>query len=147
MTTASDIISKYQRSSEIAGDIVSLGNDLGVDPMFVADLIYFESKFDSAAKNLAGSGATGLIQFMPSRAKALGTTTQELAKMTAKEQMKYVKKYFSADNLGAGNLKKLRDNPTRQNLNMAVFYPKGIGQDPSTEHHENTKLKIQVLKP
>jgi len=133
MTTASDIISKYQKSSEIAEDIVSLGNDLGVDPMFVADLIYFESKFDPAAKNLAGSGATGLIQFMPPRAKALGTTTEELAKMTAKEQMKYVKKYFSADNLGAGNLKKLRDNPTRQNLNMAVFYPKGIGQDPSTE--------------
>lgn len=133
MTTTSDIISKYQKSSEIAEDIVSLGNDLGVDPMFVADLIYFESKFDPAAKNLAGSGATGLIQFMPPRAKALGTTTEELAKMTAKEQMKYVKKYFSADNLGAGNLKKLRDNPTRQNLNMAVFYPKGIGQDPSTE--------------
>jgi len=133
MTTASDIISKYQRSSEIAEDIVSLGNDLGVDPMFVADLIYFESKFDPAAKNLAGSGATGLIQFMPPRAKALGTTTEELAKMTAKEQMKFVKKYFSADNLGAGNLKKLRDNPTRQNFNMAVFYPKGIGQDPSTE--------------
>ncbi len=133
MTTASDIISKYQKSSEIAEDIVSLGNDLSVDPMFVADLIYFESKFDPAATNLAGSGATGLIQFMPSRAIALGTTTEELAKMTAKEQMKYVKKYFSADNLGAGNLKKLRDNPTRQNFNMAVFYPKGIGQDPSTE--------------
>ena len=133
MTTTSDIISKYQKSSEIAEDIVSLGNDLGVDPMFVADLIYFESKFDPAAKNLAGSGATGLIQFMPSRAEALGTTTEKLAKMTAKEQMEYVKKYFSADNLGAGNLKKLRDNPTRHNLNMAVFYPKGIGQDPSTE--------------
>ena len=133
MTTTSDIISKYQKSSEIAEDIVSLGNDLGVDPMFVADLIYFESKFDPAATNLAGSGATGLIQFMPSRAEALGTTTEKLAKMTAKEQMEYVKKYFSADNLGAGNLKKLRDNPTRHNLNMAVFYPKGIGQDPSTE--------------
>ena len=133
MTTTSDIISTYPKSSEIAEDIVSLGNDLGVNPMFVADLIYFESKFDPAAKNLAGSGATGLIQFMPSQAKALGTTTEELAKMTSKEQMKYVKKYFSADNLGAGNLKKLRDNPTRQNLNMAVFYPKGIGQDPSTE--------------
>ena len=133
MTTTSDIISKYRKASEIAEDIVSLGNDLGVDPMFVADLIYFESKFDPAAKNLAGSGATGLIQFMPFRAKALGTTTEKLAKMTAKEQMKYVKKYFSADNLGAGNLKKLRDNPTRQNFNMAVFYPNGIGQDPSTE--------------
>ena len=146
MTTASDIISKYQKSSEIAEDIVSLGNDLGVDPMFVADLIYFESKFDPAAKNLAGSGATGLIQFMPPRAKALGTTTEELAKMTAKEQMKYVKKYFSADNLGAGNLKKLRDNPTRQNLNMAVFYPKGIGQDPSTELPREYQAQNQGIK-
>ena len=146
MTTASDIISKYQKSSEIAEDIVSLGNDLGVDPMFVADLIYFESKFDPAAKNLAGSGATGLIQFMPSRAKELGTTIEELAKMTAKEQMKYVKKYFSADNLGAGNLKKLRDNPTRQNFNMAVFYPKGIGQDPSTELPREYQAQNQGIK-
>ena len=31
--------------------------------------------FDPAQKNMAGSGATGLIQFMPDTAKGLGTST------------------------------------------------------------------------
>ena len=34
----------------------------------------------AAVKNAAGSGATGLIQFMPRTAQGLGTTTAKLAK-------------------------------------------------------------------
>lgn len=40
------------------------------------------------------SGATGLIQFMPSTAKQLGTTTDKLAAMTEVDQLDYVAKYF-----------------------------------------------------
>ena len=44
---------------------------------------------------MAGSGATGLIQFMPDTAKGLGTsTTEALSQMTRSEQLKYVDKYF-----------------------------------------------------
>src|SRR5215203_1006885 len=50
--------------------------------------------FDPGKKNLAGSGATGLIQFMPSTAKALGTTVAKLAAMSPVEQLNYVWKYF-----------------------------------------------------
>lgn len=50
--------------------------------------------FDPAQKNLAGSGATGLIQFMPRTAIGLGTTTEALATMTAVEQLEYVEAYF-----------------------------------------------------
>lgn len=50
--------------------------------------------FDPAQKNLAGSGATGLIQFMPRTAIGLGTTTEALAAMTAVEQLDYVARYF-----------------------------------------------------
>ena len=41
----------------------------------------FESgeTFSPSVRNAAGSGATGLIQFMPSTAKDLGTSTTELA--------------------------------------------------------------------
>ncbi len=50
--------------------------------------------FDPAQKNLAGSGATGLIQFMPLTARGLGTTTEALAAMTPVEQLDYVEAYF-----------------------------------------------------
>lgn len=50
--------------------------------------------FRSDIKNAAGSGATGLIQFMPSTAVSLGTTTAALAAMTPEDQLKYVYNYF-----------------------------------------------------
>ena len=56
----------------------------------------FESgeTFSPSVRNAAGSGATGLIQFMPSTAKDLGTSTTELADMSAVDQLDYVQKYF-----------------------------------------------------
>jgi hypothetical protein len=40
--------------------------------------------------------ATGLIQFIPSTACGLGTTTKKLYDMSTTEQMNYVKKYFES---------------------------------------------------
>jgi hypothetical protein len=54
----------------------------------------FESGFDPARVN-STSGATGLIQFLPSTAQALGTSTAQLAAMTAVEQLDWVEKYFA----------------------------------------------------
>jgi hypothetical protein len=48
------------------------------------------------------SSASGLIQFMDSTAKELGTTTSELRKMTRADQMKYVEKYFEMNGLRTG---------------------------------------------
>lgn len=75
--------------------------------------------FDPGKKNLAGSGATGLIQFMPATAKSLGTTTAALAKMTPEDQLNYVWKYFADYK---GKLKTLGD------LYMAILWPKGVGK-------------------
>jgi hypothetical protein len=75
--------------------------------------------FRADIKNGAGSGATGLIQFMPSTAKALGTTTAKLASMTSEDQLSYVYKYFKPF---AGRLKNLGD------LYMAILWPKGVGK-------------------
>lgn len=50
--------------------------------------------FSPSVVNKAGSGATGLIQFMPQTAIDLGTTVQQLARMSAVQQMDYVEKYF-----------------------------------------------------
>lgn len=50
--------------------------------------------FDPAIRNAAGSGAVGLIQFMPQTAASLGTSTADLAHMSAERQLEYVADYF-----------------------------------------------------
>lgn len=78
--------------------------------------------FSPSVKNGAGSGATGLIQFMPETARALGTTTAALAAMTAEDQLNYVHKYFKPYR---GRLKNLGD------LYMAILWPAGVGKPDS----------------
>lgn len=78
--------------------------------------------FSASVKNAAGSGATGLIQFMPSTAKGLGTTTAALAKMSAEDQLSFVYKYFRPY---SGRLRNLGD------IYMAILWPKGVGQPDS----------------
>ena len=75
--------------------------------------------FDPAERNRAGSGATGLIQFMPSTAKGLGTSTDALAKMSAEDQLDYVEKYLTPYK---GKMTTLKD------AYMSVLYPKAIGK-------------------
>lgn len=75
--------------------------------------------FSASVQNGAGSGATGLIQFMPNTAKALGTTTQALARMTPVQQLDYVKKYFQPY---ASQCKTLADTY------LAILMPSFIGK-------------------
>jgi hypothetical protein len=75
--------------------------------------------FSASVKNMAGSGATGLIQFMSSTAKGLGTTTAALALMSAEDQLNFVYRYFRPY---AGKLKSLSD------VYMVILWPKAVGQ-------------------
>lgn len=101
--------------------VMAVAEDLQFDPNFLMAAMAFETgeTFSPAIKNAAGSGATGLIQFMPATAKRLGTTTDELAKMSAIDQLDYVKKYFSPYR---GKLKTVAD------VYMAILWPKAVGQ-------------------
>lgn len=81
----------------------------------------FESgeTFSPSVKNAAGSGATGLIQFMPATAQGMGTTTAALAAMSAVQQLDYVQRYFKPY---AARIKSLPD------MYMAILLPKYVGQ-------------------
>lgn len=94
---------------------------LGCDVNFLMACIAWESgeTFRADIKNAAGSGATGLIQFMPTTAKTLGTTTTALAAMTAEDQIKYVYAYFKPY---AGKLHNLGD------VYMAILWPAAVGK-------------------
>jgi hypothetical protein len=79
-------------------------------------------KFTASVKNMAGSGATGLIQFMPSTAKELGTSTAALARMTAEDQLNYVYKYFRQ------KIKERGPVTTLEDMYMAILWPAAVGK-------------------
>jgi len=93
---------------------------LGCDPNWLMACIAWESgeTFRADVTNMAGSGATGLIQFMPSTAKNLGTTTSKLAAMTAEDQIRFVYAYFRPY---AGRLSNIGD------VYMTILWPKAVG--------------------
>ena len=66
---------------------------IGCDYKDLLAVMNSESGLKSNAKNPKGR-ATGLIQFMPATAKMLGTTTDELRKMSPTQQLDYVEKFF-----------------------------------------------------
>ncbi len=85
--------------------------------------IAFETaeSFNPAIKN-PRSSATGLIQFMADTAKSLGTSTEQLAAMSAEEQLRWVFKYFD-------QFSKLKNNtPTYADIYMAILLPSAIGK-------------------
>ena len=63
--------------------------------------------------------ATGLIQFMPKTAMYLGTSTQELFKMSNVQQLDYVRKYFLP---AKGKIKSFED------VYQYTFYPLSVGK-------------------
>lgn len=104
--------------------VLWIADALGCHPSDLMACMAWESgeTFSSGIKNAAGSGATGLIQFMPRTARTLGTTTADLAKMTPEDQLKYVYLYFKPS---AGKLHNLGD------VYMAILWPGGVGKPDS----------------
>lgn len=118
MTAAAEIVAAYRIDSALASKIVSVAHALQIDPAWLANVINFESGFRSTVRNPI-SGATGLIQFMPSTAKRLGTTTDHLASLSAVQQMDWVYTYFKPYK---GKMRSQTD------VYMAVFYPAALGK-------------------
>lgn len=106
-------------SDKFCDKVIVIAEDIGIEPDWLMACIAFESGFRPGVLNKAGSGATGLIQFMPNTARALGTTIAALANMSAEEQLNYVHKYFKPYR---GRLHSIEDTY------MAILWPKAIGQ-------------------
>jgi len=121
--------------------LIALADRLQVPPSDLSDCIAFETAetFSPSVRNAAGSGATGLIQFMPSTAIAYFHTPEELAVMSTEqkkvagraacdylatlsflEQLAYVERYFQPYK---GRLRNLGD------LYMAILWPRAVGRE------------------
>jgi hypothetical protein len=75
--------------------IIQVAQAVGADPDLLAATISLETggTFNPAIVNRR-SGATGLIQFIPSTARLLGTSTSELRSMNVCEQLDWVLKFY-----------------------------------------------------
>ncbi len=98
-----------------------IAEDLELDASDLMACMAFESggTFRADIRNAAGSGAVGLIQFMPQTALMLGTTSEQLAAMSAEDQLNYVWKYLSPQK---GRLNNLGD------IYLSILWPAGIGK-------------------
>ncbi|MEM9723362.1 MAG: transglycosylase SLT domain-containing protein [Bacteroidota bacterium] len=97
---------------------------LGVPPEWLMAVMYAESGFDVGVYNHKGSGAVGLIQFMPSTARDLNVSSEQLSRMGHSEQLDYVYTYLQRVKDQHGPYKSLVD------LYLGILYPKALSQDP-----------------
>lgn len=115
---------------------------LEIQPEWLMSVMYSESRFDAAAENLKGSGAVGLIQFMPATATDLNTTTQKLGSMHHVAQLEYVYGYLANVKRKYGGFDSLTD------LYLAILFPKALEGDycytlyakPSQAYRQNAGL-------
>ena len=116
-------------SKEFKQKVIDISQKLKIKPDYLMACIAFESAetFSPSVRN-PYSKAVGLIQFLESTANDLGTSTKELAQMTALKQLDYVEKYFKSY---SGKLTSVED------VYMVIFYPKAVGK--SDEYVISTK--------
>ena len=107
---------------------------LDIHPDFLMACIAFETgeTFSPSIKNSAGSNALGLLQFMPTTAAGLGTTTKKLSAMTFIEQLAYVEAYLRPYK---GRLKTLSD------VYMAILWPAAVGKPEDYILFDKTDVK------
>jgi len=138
-----DIPGSDKVSEAFKDKVMQIAADLGINPNFLMAVMSFETggSFSPSVRNAAGSGAVGLIQFMPKTAKDLGTNTGALAKMTAEDQLDFVAKY----------LKPFKNRmKTIEDAYMAVLMPSAIGKGsnfvlfrkPSVGYNQNKGLDV-----
>lgn len=104
-------------------DIKTMALELDIPYEWIVFIIESESGGDPAARN-PKSKATGIIQWLPSTARDLGTSVRKLRKMTVREQLPWVKKYFLTQ---SKNFKfELADIESYVDLYLTVFHPKAV---------------------
>lgn len=117
-------VGKYNSDVKaFALNVIAMAARLGCSPHWLMGVMYFESKFSPSVRN-ESSTATGLIQFLASTARSLGTTTTQLSEMSGLQQLYYVERYLSPYK---GKLNGFID------VYLAVFYPKALAWSDSKE--------------
>ena len=129
---------------EFEEKVRKIAGKLDVEASWLMAVMYSESQFNSSVKNFKGSGATGLIQFMPFTARELKVSIKDLKKMTPVKQLDYVYKYLDRVKARHGYYQSLTD------LYLAILYPRAINKSmnyvmyskPSITYKQNAGLDV-----
>lgn len=114
--------------------VAAIAAELGINPNWLMAVMYKESSLNPAAVN-SYTGATGLIQFMPATAAALGTSTAALKQMSNIDQLDYVKAYLKPH---ARRIKTFVD------CYLAVFFPAAMSM-PADTVLQTSKLSPKII--
>lgn len=120
--------------AEFTAKVISISQKLGINPNWLMQVMKQESNINPQAVNPL-SKATGLIQFMPSTAISLGTTTADLFKMSNVQQLDYVYKYLAPY---ANKIKDFDD------LYLTILFPVAVGK-PDNFVLETKKLSAELI--
>jgi hypothetical protein len=141
-TGASVIAWGRKVSAPFKTTLLNIAAGLGCDPSHLMACIAFETgeSFSPSIQNRL-THATGLIQFMPNTAEALGTSIDQLAGMSAVDQLRFVQKYLSPF---SGKMRTLSD------VYMTILFPRAVGKpesfvlfaSPSVAYDENRGLDV-----
>ncbi len=131
MILLNKLLCKNSNPNEFGTKVQKIASLINVEVAWLMIMMYLESRLNPQAVNKQKTDtetdpfkrsafrATGLIQFMPTTAKGLGTSTQALYKMNAIEQLDYVYKYFKPY---ANRMKCFSD------LYLVCFFPAALGK-------------------
>lgn len=136
--------------------VKDISSKLNIDPNWLMAIMYWESNKTFSPSITNPIGAVGLIQFIPSTAKSLGTTSSALKNMTAVQQLDYVYKYYLPYK---GKLKNYIDTY------FVTFFPLAVGkpddyvlqtnslsssliasQNPAFDTDKNKKVQVWEVK-
>ncbi len=77
-------------------ELQAIAKRLKAEPAWLLNVMASESSFNPTARNgLPGQTASGLLQFIESTARNIGTTTEAIRRMSPVEQLRLVEKYLS----------------------------------------------------
>jgi len=120
-----DIAGLRSTSGAFRSALAETALSIGLNPSYLAAVMAIETgrTYSPSIRN-PDTNATGLIQFMPATARAMGTTVDELARMSNVKQLEWVKRFFLP------HLRRIRPD-VPGDYYLAVFMPAYIGHDPS----------------
>jgi hypothetical protein len=114
------------RSAEFMQKLKQISAELRVQPIDLYKVMHFETKGTLNPAITNKLGAVGLIQFMPRTAEYLGTTTSELASLSAVQQLDWVLKYYKAQRLPPGS--------KASDIYLATLFPVALSKKLPDDH-------------
>lgn len=92
----------WSRDTAFVNGVNALAQKWNIDASDLLGLMGSESGENINAQARNPSGATGIIQFMPGTARAMGTSTEAIGRLTRAQQLPLVDQYFRMNNLPKG---------------------------------------------